>query len=135
MNIEHKAHKQPPQAPNVTDYAEINGVRVPLDLSGVNNTFVSIHDFTLPSGKKACIREGVGDDLLDIQEMADVAAKMSSGKYSSEKLFQYAMLASLVRIDGAPVTIEELRRMNMWDVAAMIKEVGESQQGFLSRES
>lgn len=69
-------------------------------------------EMTLPSGKKAKIREGKGKDLLNAWRKA---------KNSDEIVF--ALMAELVEIDGKKIIYEDLLEMDLKDVLAIQAEV------------
>lgn len=69
-------------------------------------------EITLPSGKKAKIREGKGRDLLQAWRKA---------KSSDEVVF--ALMAELVEIEGKKVIYEDLLEMPLRDVLAIQSEI------------
>ncbi|HLW71355.1 MAG TPA: hypothetical protein VKS22_12120 [Candidatus Binataceae bacterium] len=62
-------------------------------------------EITLPSGRKAVIREGFGRDLMRAQKVAKTVDEIPM-----------ALVAQLVEIDGAAVLYEDLLDMNLPDV-------------------
>ena len=67
---------------------------------------------TLPSGKVAQIRDGVGRDLLNAQRKAQRPDEVT-----------LALTAELLTVDGGPVIYEDLLDWPLADVAVLITEV------------
>lgn len=67
---------------------------------------------TLPSGKIATIRAGVGFDLLQAQMKAK----------SSEEI-PYALIAELTEIDGTRLVYEDILQLDLADVIALQAEI------------
>ncbi len=77
------------------------------------DAFAGAKTVTLPSGRTAAIREGVGDDLRRAQIVAATDAS----------LFLFALMARLVQIDGKAIAVEDLQEMKLADVLALQAEV------------
>lgn len=69
-------------------------------------------EITLPSGKKAVIRDGKGKDLLNAQRIAQ----------SPDEII-YALLAELVMIDGTKHVYEDVLEMPLTDVLVLQGEI------------
>lgn len=68
---------------------------------------------TLPSGKIAQIRDGVGRDLLNAQrKISDRPDELT-----------YALLAELLTVDGQPVIYEDL--LDAWPLEDLMMLIGE----------
>jgi len=76
---------------------------------------VECRDVPLPSGKKASIRRGKGRDLV-------LASRMAGGGTDTIRL-TYGIIAVLTRIDGKPITIEDVDEMDLPDVMKLMGEV------------
>jgi hypothetical protein len=72
---------------------------------------------TLPSGKTATIKNGIGRDLLNAQRKA-----------KSPEEIMFALMAELVEVDGQSYVYEDFLEMPLQDVLALQTEIsGKSQ--------
>jgi len=67
---------------------------------------------TLPSGKIATIRKGVGFDLLQAQI-----------KVKNSEEIPYALIAELAEIDGIKLVYEDILQLDLADVIALQAEI------------
>lgn len=67
---------------------------------------------TLPSGKTAAIRKGIGYDLLRAQQNAKTSEEIP-----------YALIAELVEIDGQKLVYEDILELDLEDVIALQTEI------------
>jgi hypothetical protein len=86
----------------------VNGVSVTPDGSQSERTV------TLPSGRSAAIRRGIGRDLMRAQRAA---------RSSEPAAIVFALVAELVRIDGKPMVYEDVLAMDLADVLVLQEEV------------
>jgi hypothetical protein len=95
-----------------TDEISVNGVRVqaaPEPERKVPRTL------SLPSGKRAAIRKGLGRDLMRAQRAAGTEADSTA--------VVFALIAELVEIDGRRILFEDLLEMELEDVLVLQSEV------------
>ncbi len=69
-------------------------------------------DITLPSGKTAKIKEGLGKHL-----------RMAQRKAVSPEDITFALISELAQIDGQPIVYEDLDDMPLKDVLMLVSEV------------
>jgi hypothetical protein len=70
-----------------------------------------LNELTLPSGKKAVIYDGIGEDFLTAIENAE---KVSGGRPGFKDVV-ISLMELLVKVDGKPLTEPELRAMPIKD--------------------
>lgn len=84
-----------------------------------NHMNISANDptaaFVLPSGKQATLRKGKGRDLM-------LAQRAVAGNPDPSAVL-FALIAELVRIDGAPIVYEDILEMELGDVMTLHAEV------------
>ena len=86
----------------------VNGVTVAAD------GFQSERTLTLPSGRSAAIRRGLGRDLMRAQRAA---------RSNEPAAIVFALVAELVRIDGKPIVYEDVLAMDLVDALVLQDEV------------
>jgi hypothetical protein len=91
---------------------QVNGVSIDAVTDGARG---EVRTVTLPSGKTAAVRKGVGRDLMRAQRAAGAAADSSA--------IVFALIAELTRVDGSRIVYEDVLAMDINDVLALQKEV------------
>lgn len=92
-----------------------------LSINGVRVAESSVNDrpdpklLTLPSGRTASIRKGLGRDLMRAQRAAGVSADASA--------VVFALIAELAEIDGKRIVYEDVLAMDLSDVLVLQAEV------------
>jgi|GEM_PF-620023 len=76
---------------------------------------------TLPSGASAEIRKGKGRDLRRVMTRLAAAAGREEDSAGADAVF--GLIAELVRVEGAPIMLEDLEEMELADVFMLQNEV------------
>lgn len=92
----------------------VNGVRIN-DAAATPDSEVAPRVITLPSGRSAAVRRGLGRDLMRAQRAAG-----GSGEPSA---IVFALIAELVVIEGENILYEDVLAMDLADVLALQAEV------------
>jgi len=94
------------------DSLTVNGVKVGGDQAASSD---ATREITLPSGRRASIRTGVGRDLMKAQRAA--------GPNADSSMVLFALIAELSQVEGERLVYEDVLKMEIADVVTLQAEV------------